>query len=111
MAVLTVVNAGLTGVQVDNGSAASAGGDSFANTGYELLVVRNGAAAPINVTATAVSGSNAVAAVANATTVVIGPFPPARFNSAGAVSITYSASATVFVKVVRAYVPDCESSF
>lgn len=97
------------GVQADGGAAASAGGDSFANTGREFLVVKNADATPKTVTIDYVPTADGQAVtdkaivVTNGTTVIIGPFPPSLYSdAAGRVNVTYSAVTSVTVKVVRA---------
>ena len=112
MALLTSVPLARTGVRIDTGAAAAAGGDTFQNTGNEFLSVRNGSAASINVTITGVTVSNAVVAVPAAATLLIGPFPPGSYNDAqGRVAVAYSAAASVVVQVLRNFVPDAETSY
>ena len=112
MALLASAPLERTGVRIDTGAAAAAGGDTFQNTGYEILSVRNGSAASINVTITGVTVSNAVVAVPAGATVLIGPFPPGRYNDTqGRVAVAYSAVATVVVAVLRHLVPDAETSY
>lgn len=93
-------------------AAAAGGGDSFANTGQEVLYVNNGGGSPITVTITAQNTkylqetvSNRTVSVTNGTAQFIGPFPPAIFNDAnGLVQITYSGVTSVTVAVFK-YLP------
>src|SRR5262245_13087757 len=110
MALLTVQRPSLTGTIVTE-AAASAGGDSFPNTGTESFIINNGGASPVTVTFRA--GPNACSfglsggtshdlpiAVAAGERRVIGPFPTSRFNDVnGNVQVTYSAVTTVTVAV------------
>lgn len=96
------------GIQADGGAAAAGGGDSFANTGRELLVVKNADASSKTVTVDYVPTQDGQAvtdkaiAIPAGQTFVIGPFPPSLYNdAAGRVNITYSAVTSVTVKVVR----------
>ncbi len=97
------------GHQVDNGVAATVGGDAFDNDGATLFAVKNGAGAPITVTfafsatldGVAVAAGKQVSVPAGAT-VVAGPFPKGIYNDAnGRVQVTYSAVTTVTVKTVK----------
>ena len=111
MAVLAVQDASVAGL-AEVLVAAAGGGDSFDNNGLCLLEVVNGGGAPINVTiddpgsvspaSAAAWNPDVVVAVANGATKLIGPFPPFRFNDAnGRVNVSYSAVATVTVRVIR----------
>src|SRR6266540_2006220 len=104
LAVSDVVRAG----GVADGAAAAGGGDAFAHTGAELLVVKNGSVSSINVTLVtqATVEGNAVAdpvvAVGAGVTKAIGPFPRYIFGDAnGLVQVTYSAVTSVTVKVLK----------
>jgi hypothetical protein len=85
--------------------AASVGGDTFTNTGSELLIVKNAAGAPINVTVVTtqtVDGlavADKVVSVTNGTTRSLGPWPRAVYGST--VSVTYSAVTSITVKVLQ----------
>lgn len=88
--------------------AASAGGDTIANTGDVMLQVTNGDAAQITVTATGQSKCSQgflhdeAINVAAGATVIIGPFDPKRFNNENAkVEIGYSAVTNVTVAAIR----------
>lgn len=107
MATLTVAASDRAGVDVAGASAAG-GGDAFANTGYELVIIKNGDASDHTVTfvtQATVDGQ----AVADRTvtltaghTYAIGPFQPGIYNDAnGLVQMTYSAVTSVTVKVVK----------
>jgi hypothetical protein len=111
MAILTVQIPGLTGT-VTVKSAATGGGDSFPNTGQEILHVENLDAAPHTVTAdapntcsfgaTAAPIHDGVIVVAAGATQEIGPFPVARFNDVNnRVQLTYDAVTAVKVWVTR----------
>lgn len=110
MAVLVVVKPSVAGA--DPGFVAAAGGgDSFPNTGAELLIVDNGSGGSITVTiegpgednfgvthATAFDAGGSVPAGAVR---VFGPFRTKRFNDAnGRVQVAYSAVTSVTVAVV-----------
>lgn len=118
MATLSVQNMALTGLQYTTSTAAAAGGDVFANDGRTYIIIKNASAStrtatfdavasldkpgfgtvPIADTAITVPGSGT-----NGGLVMIGPFPPDRFNNAsGQVSVTYSDSAAdLTVGVIR----------
>lgn len=107
MAILTVAAVSRAGVDAA-GAAADVAGDSFPNTGAEFLLVKNGDAAPINVTldikATldGAAVTDPVVAVAAGATMLIGPFPRGIYNDAnGRVSVGYSAVTTVTVKALK----------
>lgn len=94
--------------------AADAGGDVFANTGKMYLLVHNGDASGITVTATAQNTStstadygpltkaNAVTSVGAGATELIGPFPQTAFNNGSdQVAIGYSAVTSVTVAAIQ----------
>ena len=107
MAVLTaqpLANAGLKPVF----SAASAGGDSFANTGNEYVHIKNGSASSITVTIDSVAPCSYGFDHDLAITIPAGEekltprLARARFNDTdGFVTLTYSASASVTVAVIK----------
>lgn len=103
MAVLTVTP--ITRAGVDAPVAAGSGGDVFTNTGREFAEVINGSASPITVTVpTTIDGTTvtpiSVSVPATTGRRKIGPFPPGTYNnSAGQVTLNYSATATVTVAV------------
>jgi hypothetical protein len=115
MATLTKTVPVLAGV-VPTAAAASAGGDQVANPkGKTYLRVINGGGSSINVTVAAQSTtrpsdgtfpsmtlSSQVVAVANGTTKVIGPIPPAFVDGNGNTQITYSAVTSVTVEAFDA---------
>lgn len=86
-------------------AAATAGGDTFTNTGREVLIVNNGDASATTVTVDAVHlcnmgfDHNAVVSVAAGARVEIGPFPIERFGSKP--NITYSKVTSLTVAVVK----------
>lgn len=110
MAALTVKTAVQSGTNV-NGVAADVGGDTFANTGREALLVRNGSGGSLNVTIATpgtVDGlalEERVVAVPAGATRLIGPFPPRIFNVGGQpganASVTYSGVTSLTVEVIR----------
>lgn len=90
--------------------AASAGGDSFANSGgvHTLLHVKNGGVTPCNVTIASPTQCsqgfthNIVVPVAAGAEQIIGPFSSDRFNDAnGNVNITYDQVASVTIGVIK----------
>jgi hypothetical protein len=108
LTVQTVAVGGL--VLVDE--AANVDGEMFINTGKEMVLVRNAAGAPINVTLVTgktVDGlaiADRVVAVANGTTKLIGPLSPDLYNQpsgadAGKVHVDFSSITTIFVAVIR----------
>lgn len=109
MAVLTVQQVALTGLNPSY-AAASAGGDSFDNDGRTVLHVKNTNASSRTVTVAsqkpAVPGlapsNNAVSVPATTGERFIGPFDPTVWNdSNGDVQVTYSADAGVTIAAIR----------
>lgn len=106
MAQLTVEAVSLTGATPAM-VAASTGGDSFSNSGKEMLKVTNGGSSSVTVTVASPQPCNygynhdVVVDVTAGATQDIGPFPPARFNSKGNVQVTYSGVNLVTVAAVR----------
>lgn len=101
MATLTVAEATLAGATHTLVAAAS-GGDQFSNDGKTLFIIKNAHATnPRTVTFDSLmlsnfeTDGNIAVVVAALTTVIIGPFSPARFNnqSTGRIGVTYSDSA------------------
>ncbi|MBN2365732.1 MAG: hypothetical protein JXL67_06170 [Calditrichaeota bacterium] len=96
-------------------SAAAAGGDEFANTGEELLIIQNGDTSAKTVTVTAqvtsfennemgnaVKQNQSLEIAANNGIGIMGPFSRRAFNdSGGKVQITYSAVTNLEVAVVK----------
>lgn len=106
MALLTASQVSRSGVRIDDGVAPTAGtGDTFANTGSELVVVKNDSGASINVTfdITATVDGAAVTdpsqAVADGTVKVFGPFPTRYYGST--MKFTCSAVTSVKAKVIK----------
>lgn len=101
MAVLTVKQISLTGLNPAP-AAAAAGGDSFANNGKTYLYVNNGGGGQITATIDAVSNCNfgfdhdAAVAVPAGETRLIGPFPTNRFGPT--CGVTYSGVTSVTVE-------------
>lgn len=110
MATLTKTTPTLAGTVPSSNNAAA--GDQVANPkGKTYLRVTNGSGSSINVTLTAQSTtraadgtfpsmtlSNQVVAVANGTSKVIGPIPPAFVDGSGYTQIAYSATTSVTVE-------------
>ena len=109
MANLTVVSGARAANNFD-GVAASAGGDQFANTGHELLVVNNATAlTPLTLTITTTMQIDGEAVDDKEIIVppgerhLIGPFPPVVYNDAeNKVSLGYSGVTDITVAVCRA---------
>lgn len=105
MAELAVVNTSLTGATPAY-VAASAGGDTFDNSGKEVLRVKNASAAAITVTVDSVAkcsqgfDHDAGGSVPAGGERLFGPFPVGRFGLSP--SITYTAVTSVTVAVERA---------
>jgi hypothetical protein len=111
MAVLAVVNAVTSGINPVPTVAASAGGDSFPNTGREILIVKNADASPHTVTIQTPQTVDGLAVaeravvVTNATSQMMGPFPIGTYSDTGGnVNITYDAVTSVTVLVVKVQV-------
>jgi hypothetical protein len=112
MAALTVHVSTTAGVAFTTATPAG-GGDTFTNTGAELLYVANANGSSINVTFTVTGrmgrsgepGANTtrVEAVPNGETQFFGPFDPAAFS--GSVAVLCSATTGVTVGVVRCQFP------
>lgn len=96
------------GFNLKAGVAADSGGDVFANTGQELVVIDNQSGAPITVTFVTpaivddLNVPDKTMVVPAAGIRVIGPFPNAWYtNSIGLLSINYSSATSVFVLILR----------
>lgn len=107
MAILIVAAVSRAGADTA-GAAADVAGDSFPNAGQEFLLVKNGSAAPINVTLDIKASLDGAAVVDPVVAVpaggerIIGPFPPGIYNDVNRrVSVAYSAAAGVTVKALR----------
>lgn len=109
MAVLTVQQATRSTNGIDlAGVAAAAGGDTFPNTGREVLIIKNGGGAPITLTVATpatVDGlavADLTATIGAGATRMIGPFPPSVYSASdGSVALTYSAVTSVTVAAVK----------
>lgn len=111
MAVLTVQRISSTKAALTL-AAAAGGGDSFPNTGKEMLAIKNaGSQITLTVTASGPACDYGVAATtahdqthtipADSATYLIGPFPTKQFNDAnGRVQLAYSGVTTVTVQVL-----------
>lgn len=112
MAVLTVA----TAVRASNGNdlagvAAAAGGDTFVNTGAEILIIKNGGGAPITLTVATpatldgLAVTDLTATIGAGATRSVGPFPPGWYNdtgvAGGSVALSYSAVTSVTVAVLK----------
>ena len=107
MAALTVLTVDLDGVTFATETPAG-GGDTFVNTGREVLYVANGSGGSIDVTFTGQSASNfgvtsnKVVAVGAGVTKVIGPFLTGWFDTAAAlVAVQTSSQASITVAVLK----------
>jgi len=107
MATLTVVTASRDGVDIA-GAAAAGGGDAFANTGYEVVLIKNGDGSDHTVTFVTQQTVDGQAVADKAVvltaghTYAIGPFPTGIYNDANSlVQMTYTAVTSVTVKVVK----------
>ncbi len=113
MSTLAANKVGLAGLEIlAVDQAASGGGDEFVNTGRQFLSVFNGNGGSINVTfdapntcdhlLAADANHDEVVAVASGKHMLIGPFPPKRFNdSDGKVQITYSGVTSLLVVLLE----------
>jgi hypothetical protein len=88
--------------------AATSGGDSFLNTGVEVLQVTNGSGSSITLTfpiAATVDGqavASKTVAVAAGATKIIGPFPTSAYNDVnGFCNVTYSGVTTLTVGILK----------
>jgi len=111
MATLSVQSTAAAGTAITF-TAAAGGGDKFANSGSQRLLVRNDDASPVTVTIDAPGTCNFGAAanaahdlavsVAAGAEKWIGPFDVSRFNdSNGFVNISYSGVTSLTVAVVN----------
>lgn len=110
MAVLSVQQILRTGTGVTFASANS-GGDSFPNTGNEVLHVKNGGGSSVTVTINSQAqcsfgfDHDETVSVPAGGEREIGPFPKSRFNdTSDRVNVTYSAVTSVTV-AVKQFVP------
>lgn len=114
MATLSVQEFGETGNDLTL-SAASAGGDQFANTGEEFLVIKSDNASSVTVTITAqntsfddsvwgesVKQDQTVSLSGNGGIVMIGPFPRRAYNDgSGNVQVGYSDATSVEIAAIK----------
>lgn len=109
MAVLTAVSVSRSGLSLTaTVVAASAGGDSWANNGSELLFVQNAGGSSVTLTfaPTALADGQAfptrTVEVTAGSRVLVGPFPQALFNDGNQrAGVSYSGVTGVSVCVVR----------
>ena len=109
MAVLTVQAVTRAGLNLTDALvAASAGGDSFANNGLEVLAVVNAGGSSVTVTLPYVATADGqtitsrTVVVGAGKTALIGPFPQALYNDANnRVAVTYSGVTSVSVAALR----------
>lgn len=107
MAVLTVQDAVNTGLNATYASAAS-GGDEFANTGTEIVHVKNGSGGSVTVTVATTQEVEGLA-VADVSVAIpagedrfIGPFRQKTFNASDDnVDVTYSSETSVTLAVIK----------
>jgi hypothetical protein len=106
MAVLTVLDAKRATDGTDlAGAAAAGGGDSFANDGMTVLVIKNGGGSPITLTAVTTITIDGLAvtdltcSIGAGATRAVGPFPTSYYSST--VSLTYSGVTSVTVQPLR----------
>jgi hypothetical protein len=103
--------------------ATSSGGDDFANSGKEIILINNASGSAVTVTVEAhldtadvsstniedtsygtLTKANVAKSCATGQITSIGPFKPAGFNdSSGKVNITYSATTSVTIGFVQVY--------
>lgn len=111
MAVLTVQQ--LTrAITVDPNAAglvaAASGGDSFANTGVEFVIIKNGSGGTLTVTLVIQSTvdsqvvTNKTLAIPTLTSCIVGGFPVSNYNDAnGRMNFTYSGVTTLSIGVFK----------
>lgn len=104
----TVQSASLTGVVPTFNAATATDGNSFANSGNTIIVVKNDSVASIDVTlptpgtVDGVAISDPVVAVGASEQKVIGPFSPLVFNHTnGTVWLDFSAVTSVTFAVIK----------
>ena len=108
MATLTPTVLSRAGVSLA-GVSASVAGDTWKNTGSEVLVVANGGVGSVTLTFAVpvlIDGGLAVAsrtvAVGAGITMAMGPFPPSIYNSdEGMAVVTYSGVTSVSVRLLQ----------
>lgn len=114
MATLTPKISARAGTTLNLAQAAAAGGDQFANSGFELVLLTNvnvGAArtvtVPVSAAATAAAEGKTIGprtiALAASSYVIAGPFPPGLHNDTnGMCQLTYSDSgADIKVEIIK----------
>lgn len=105
MATLTVSPTARTGL-LTTGVTPGGSGDEWANTGVEMILVKNGSLASINVTLdikVTVDGAavtDPVVAVAAGATKIIGPFPPSFYTDSTTGRAKATCSATTDVEIL-----------
>lgn len=108
MATLTVQTATRAGFDVV-GVAADGAGDEWANTGQEVIEVKNGGGGSITVTLDikpTIDGAavtDPTVTITAAQTKMIGPFPTGLYNDAttGRAKVTYSGVASVTIRAIK----------
>lgn len=107
MATLAVQDIAIGGLEATKNSCAG-GGDVFPNDGNIMIIVENGSAGDLTVTATTSQTVQGLAVADSAIVVTageeraIGLFDPALFNnSSGQVALTYSGVTSLTVQVIR----------
>lgn len=86
------------------GVAAAGGGDSFANTGKEFVVIKNGSGSPITLTVATPGTVDGDLAIADRTATIgagetraVGPFPVSTYGET--VNLTYSGVTSLTVSI------------
>ena len=107
MATLAVQIATLAGLTPSYGACA-AGGDEFANSGREVIHVKNAHTSPWTVTVNSQANCNqgfdhdAQVSVPNGQERIIGPFPKSRFDDvANKVQLSYSGVTALTIAVIQ----------
>lgn len=108
MAALSTQTSARGGTAITAASAAG-GGDSFANSGKEMIWIKNGDSSSMtltiatNATTDGLTVPNRTVAVAAGATKLIGPFPTPIYNDVnGNVQLTYSAVTSLTVAILAA---------
>lgn len=109
MAVLTVQETSRAGLNLSGAVAAAGGGDSFANTGVELLYISNAGVGAITLTLDiqqSVDGqavTDRTVSIASGARQIVGPFPSAVYNDANSrMNVGYSGVVSVTVMAFKA---------
>jgi hypothetical protein len=108
MALLTVASAAAAGIDIVGAAATATTGDTFANTGKEFLLIKNGSGGTITVTLDHQNEpdgavvTDPTVSIDNGVTKLIGPFSKGYYNDAsGLVKATCSAVSSVTIKAIQ----------